>query len=106
MECVSCLEVVFKEKHVECINGHSGGCQKCHMLLLKAKYSKNIKVYNSDSEKNTQCCFTCREPIPDINMGTHWKKNMDRLQPLMMLQSLNISKEKRNEIIISYMKSK
>ena len=99
MECVSCLEVVDKEKHVKCINGHSGGCQKCHMFLLKAKYSKNIKVYDNDEEQNVQSCFTCREPIPDINMGKNWKEHLSRLQPLFMMQTLKISKEDRNNIM-------
>ena len=98
MECISCLEIKPKEKHTICRNGHSAGCQKCHMLLLKSKYEKKVEVYGDDSEKNTQCCFTCREPIPDANMGEDWKKNMNILQPLMMMMSLNIPKDKKNEI--------
>ena len=75
------------------MNGHFGGCQKCHMKLVKSKYEsgefafgKSLIIVDTYHKKNsnTQKCMMCRRPIFDDEMGVNWLKKLSKMLPLMM----------------------
>ncbi len=85
-------EICFQDKRLGemtlCGNGHFGGCQKCHMELIKAKYKSSLYVFDVKKEdSNVQCCMFCREDLADYQMGEDWALKLHRLQPIMMFNN-------------------
>ena len=85
VECPSCFEHVQWEKMTVCSNGHPGGCQKCHMKLVKSTYESGTKAY-SGGTTNCQKCFMCRDEIDDTRMGRGWTRLLRNVQALMVLK--------------------
>ena len=81
-------EICFQDKKLGemtlCGNGHFGGCQKCHMELIKSKYTSSLAVFDGPKDSNVQCCMFCRADLVDKQMGEDWAVKLHRLQPIMM----------------------
>ena len=102
--CEICMEEYPVDQHTICLNGHFGGCQKCHMKLVRAKYMNGQSAYK-DEALNTQKCMMCRRHIHDEQMGVNWAQKLYTLQPIMMYTGLS-NEETRNitlvEVITKY----
>ena len=79
--CEICCEEKTIGEMTLCGNGHFGGCQKCHMEVVKAKYKSDANVFRRG---NIQQCMFCREPLKDSQMGSNWAIKLKKLQPIMM----------------------
>tara|TARA_R110000787_G_scaffold215959_1_gene325151 strand:- start:23 stop:589 length:567 start_codon:yes stop_codon:yes gene_type:complete len=88
--CEICMEDKLLSQHTYCPNGHLGGCQKCHMNLVKSLYegSTNGIVFSGDlqtgSNTTAQKCMFCREHMWDRLMGEGWSKKLSNIQPILV----------------------
>jgi len=102
--CEICMEEYPVDQHTVCLNGHFGGCQKCHMKLVRAKYMNGESAYKDES-LNTQKCMMCRRHMNDEQMGVNWGQKLYTLQPIMMYTGFSME-EKWNitlvEVITKY----
>jgi hypothetical protein len=85
--CEICCEEKTLGEMTLCGNGHFGGCQKCHMEVVKAKYKSETNVYRGGY---IQQCMFCREHLKDSQMGNNWAIKLHKLQPIMMASSPKI----------------
>ena len=85
VECPCCFEHVQWEKMTVCSNGHPGGCQKCHMKLVKSTYESGKSAYIGGTT-NCQKCFVCRNQLCDTRMGRGWTRLLRNVQTLMVLK--------------------
>ena len=81
-ECPCCFEEKPFEKHASCENDHLGGCQKCHINVIREAYSHSITPFRDD--KTVQNCMICRQYIPDIRMGRKWNSIVISIQTLLI----------------------
>lgn len=80
--CEICYEDKPYHAHTFCSNGHLGGCQKCHMELVKTAYKSDLFVHHKGS--NVGRCMFCREKMGDLQMGESWGKKLLNIQPICM----------------------
>ena len=81
--CEICMEDKLLSQHTYCPNGHLGGCQKCHMNLVKSLYETSTtgKVF-ADTTTAQQCMF-CRQHMWDRLMGENWSLKLTKVQPIL-----------------------
>ena len=84
-ECPCCLEEYPYDQHLTCTQGHSAGCVRCHMALLKSHYASGQFAFQQD---NAQKCFVCRTSVPQIWSGKKFTETQMRTQPIMVAQMI------------------
>ena len=78
LTCPCCYEEKPYYKMTNCLNGHPGGCQKCHLMLFKTTYE--TRGYEFDFHTSScECCFLCRRKIPVEQMGIDYEHALQKL---------------------------
>jgi hypothetical protein len=92
--CHVCYEEIAEGKGVTCENGHSC-CQKHHLERVRAIYQEGCSAFGTPSligEKtgdSGQCCFICRQGIPDNLFSENYKKCLLVIQAIEIPKMLN-----------------
>ena len=81
--CEICMEDKLLSQHTYCPNGHLGGCQKCHMNLVKTLYETSTTGKVFADATTAQNCMFCRQHLWDRLMGENWSLKLSKLQPIL-----------------------
>jgi hypothetical protein len=104
--CEICMEDKLLSQHTFCPNGHLGGCQKCHMNLVKSLYETSTTGKVFDGDTTAQKCMFCRASMWDRVMGENWSLKLSKLQPIlcynMMVRLYGHSGNGREAVVEGY----